>query len=100
MNLIILKWGSLKAYEFSDEFVKENEEIVKEFNNIWDEIYSNCCSATSGGKNLQSNDELKNKLVDLLEYFYNLGVPFQNGWTDEYFNNFNEIKDYIMNYGV
>lgn len=99
-NYIILKWGSLKAYNFTEEFVKENEEIVKEFNNIWDEIYSNCCSATSGSKNLQSKEELKQRLVNVLEKCFELGVVFQNGWSDEYYNNFNEIEDYIMNYGV
>lgn len=99
-NYIILKWGSLKAYNFTEEFVKENGEIVKEFNNIWDEIYSNCCSATSGSENLQSKEELKQRLVNVLEKCFELGVVFQNGFTDEYYNNFNEIKDYIMNYGV
>lgn len=99
-NYIILKWGSLKAYNFTDKFVKENEEIVKEFDNIWDEIYNNCCSETSGSKNLQSKEELKQRLVNVLEKYFELGVVFQNGFTDEYYNNFNEIKDYIMNYGV
>ena len=99
-NYIILKWGSLKAYNFTNEFVKENVEIVKEFYNIWDEIYNNCCSATSGSKNLQSKEELKQRLVNVLEKCFELGVIFQNGFTDEYYNNFNEIKDYIMNYGV
>ena len=99
-NYIILKWGSLKAYYFTKEFVKENVEIVKEFNNIWDEVYNNCYSATSGSKNLQSKEELKQRLVNVLEKCFELGVVFQNGWSDEYYNNFNEIKDYIMNYGV
>lgn len=98
MNLIILKWGSLKAYEFSDEFLEKHKNLVEELNNIWNSIYSNNSGAMSGSQYLQSNDELKNKLVDLLEYFYNLGVPFQNGWTDEYFNNYQEIRDYILNY--
>lgn len=67
-NYIILKWGSLKAYNFTDDFIKENEEIVKELGDIWDTIYSE-----------------------------KIGAIY--GFTDEYYNNFNEIKDYIMSYG-
>lgn len=98
-NYIILKWGSLKAYNFTEEFVKENEEIVKELNDIWDIIYSERLGAMSGSEYLQSKEELKQRLVNVLEKFFEFGVVFQNGFTDEYYNNFNEIKDYIMSYG-
>ena len=97
-NYIILKWGSLKAYNFTDEFVEKNKKAIKGLNDIWDEIYNNRCGAMSGSDYLQSRDDLKNKLVDILETLYELGVPFQNGWTDEYFDSFDEIKDYIIKY--
>lgn len=98
-SYIILKWGSLKAYEFTDDFIKENEEIVKEFNDIWNTIYSERISAIYGSEYLQSKEDLKIRLVNVLEKLFELGVVFQNGFTDEYYNNFNEIKDYIMSYG-
>ena len=98
-NYIILKWGSLKAYDFSNEFASKNARLVKEIENIWDEIYNTRYSATSGSKYLHQNKELKVKLVGILEKFYDLGVPFQNGFTDEYYNNFQDIKDYILTYG-
>lgn len=98
-NYIILKWGSLKGYEFSDEFISKNESLVKEFKNIWDEIYNTRCCAMVGSEYLHQNKELKAKFVGVLEKFYDLGVPFQNGFTDEYYNNFQDIKDYILNYG-
>ncbi len=98
-SYIILKWGSLKAYEFSNEFISKNESLVKEFENIWDEIYNTRCSATAGSEYLHSKKELKLKLVNVLEKFYDLGVTFENGFTDEYYNNFQDIKDYILNYG-
>lgn len=99
-NYIILKWGSLKAYNFSNEFVSKNTRFVKEFENIWDEIYNTPrCSTMSGSEYLHQNKELKTKLVGILEKFYDLGVPFQNGFTDEYYNNFQDIKDYILTYG-
>ena len=98
-NYIILKWGSLKAYNFSNEFVSKNENLVKEFENIWDEIYNTRCNAIYGSEYLHKNKELKVKLVGILEKFYDLGVVFENGFTDEYYNNFQDIKDYILNYG-
>lgn len=98
-NYIILKWGSLKAYNFTDDFIKENGEIVKELNDIWNTIYSEIIGAIYGSEYLQSKEDLKLRFVNVLEKFFELGVVFQNGFTDEYYNNFNEIKDYIMSYG-
>lgn len=97
-NCVWLKWGSLKGYHFEDDFIEKNKEIVEEFVNIWDEIYENCCSATSGSEVLQSNNVLKTKLLYILERLFNLGVVFQNDWDDTYYNSFNDIRDYIMNY--
>ena len=99
-NYIILKWGSLKGYEFDDTFIKNNETLVNDFENIWDDIYNTRCSATAGSEYLHQNKELKAKLVDILEKFYDLGVIFQNGFSDEYYNNFEDIKSYILNYGA
>ena len=98
-NYIILKWGSLKAYNFTDEFIKNNKEIVNEFENIWDRIYENYCSATGGSEEVQKNEDLKIDMLNILEKIYNLGVPFENGWDDTYYNSFEEIKKYILNYG-
>ena len=98
-NYVILKWGSLKAYNFEEDFFNKNKEVVEEFNKIWEEIYGTCCSATGGSKYLQSKNNLKLKLVSILEQLFDLGVQFENGFTDEYYNNFEEIKDYILNYG-
>lgn len=98
-NYILLKWGSLKAYNFTDEFVKNNKEIVEELSNVWDKIYENHCSATGGSKEVQKDSSLKNEMLNVLEKLYNLGIPIQNNFTDEYYNSFDDIKDYILNYG-
>lgn len=98
MGYIILKWGSLKAYNFEDSFVEKNKNLVKDFEDIWNNIYNECISATGGSKYLHSHKDLKLKLVDLLEKFYDLGIVFENGFTDEYYNNFEDIKNYILTY--
>lgn len=98
-NFVILKWGSLKAYNFGTNFYNKHKKIVDELEKIWDEIYENNYGAIGGSDKLQNKQDLKIKLINTLEQIYNLGVPFQNGFTDEHYNNFKEIKDYILNYG-
>ena len=99
-NYVILKWGSLKAYNFTDEFMKNNEEVIKEFEDVWNRIYEKHCSATGGSEEVQKNKTLKQDMLSVLYKIYELGVPFQNGFDDTYYNSFNEIENYIMNYEV
>ena len=98
-NVIYLKWGGLKAYQFDSKFMKKNKELIEDFINLWKEIYENTCSATSGADKLQSNIDLKNRSIDILEKLYNLGVAIYNDWNDTYYNSFEDVKNYIMNYG-
>ena len=99
MNYIIIKSGILKAYSFSDEFIKKNKKLVEKFADLFDELYSgNCCVWGAYEKN-KNNDDIKKRICDILEIFFDKGVPIQNGFTDEYYNNFKDIKDYIINYG-
>lgn len=95
VNYVILKWGSLKAYNFSDEFVENNKELVEEFANVWNSIYENHCDAWGGAKEVKKDKELRNNIIDVLEKLYNLGVMFQNGWDDEFYTNFKDIKEYL-----
>jgi hypothetical protein len=98
-NMVWLKWGSLKGYNFDDDFVEKNRKEVEELSNVWDKIYEKHCSATGGSDEVQNNYDLKIELINVLEKLFNLGVVFQNDWSDEYYNTFDEIKDYILNYG-
>lgn len=96
---ILLKWGSLKGYNFSDEFYDKNTDLVLELNNIWNEIYENHCSATGGSEEVHKNKELKNKLCNILEKFFNLNIEISNNWDNTIYTNFEDIKNYILNYG-
>lgn len=97
-NIIWLKWGSLKAYNFTDEFIEKNKEVVEEFVNVWDKIYENHCSAFGGSEEVHKNKDFKMEIISVLEKLFNLGVIFENGWDDTYYNNFNEIRKYILNF--
>ena len=99
MNYIIIKSGILKAYDFTDDFIKNNKSVFDEFLNIWDNLYNNNCCVWGAYETHKDNKELKNKIVNTLEKMYNLGVTIENGFTDEVYNNFDDIKNYILDYG-
>ncbi len=98
-NYIIIKGGILKAYNFNDDFMAKYTKEVEEFEKIWDEIYSFDCCVFGASERNKDNKELKNKIVNILEKMYNLDVIIENGFTDEKYNDFESIKDYILNYG-
>lgn len=98
-NYVILKWGSLKAYNFNGEFMKEHKELVNDLENIWNRIYENHCTAIGGSEEVQKDITLKQDMLNVLYKVYELGVPFQNGFDDTYYNSFKEIENYIMEYG-
>ncbi len=99
MNYIIVKSGILKAYEFSEDFINKNNDVFNQFVNIWDELYNGYLCVWGAYENYKNNHELKQKIVDILEKMYNLGIQIENGFTDEVYNNFEDVKDYILNYG-
>jgi hypothetical protein len=98
-NYVLLKWGSLKGYNFTDKFIKEHKEVVEELANVWDRIYERHCSATGGSDEVQKNNQLKLDMLNVIEKIYNLGVTIQNNWDNTIYDNFNDIKEYILNYG-
>lgn len=95
-NYVILKFGTLKGYNFTDEFAEKNKTIVENFKNIWNKIYSDCCSTMGGSEKVQKNKEIGLEMIDIFEKLYNLGVIFENGWDDTYYNSFKDIKDYML----
>ena len=97
-NYVILKWGSLKAYNFTNDFIEKNKKIVDEFENVWNKIYENHYTAKGGSEEVHKNNDLKIEMLDVLEKLYKLDVLFENGYTDEYYNRFDDIKEYILNY--
>ena len=96
-NYVILKWGALKAYNFTEEFYEKHSDVIDELSDVWDRQCNNSCGAMDNGKNVRNNGELKHDLINVLSKIYDLGVPFQNGFTDEYYNSFEEIRSYILN---
>lgn len=99
MNYVLLKWGSLKGYNFEDDFIEKNKKVVEELADVWDKIYNNHCSAFGGSEEVQKSKELKLEIINVLQKLFDLGVPIQNNWDNTYYNNMEDIKNYILNYG-
>ncbi len=97
--IIVLKGGLLKSYNFSEKFIKNNEQLFNDFCNIWDEIYKfDCCvfGATERNKN---NNNLKIRLCDILDKMYDLNIEIFNGWDDTAYTNKEDYRNYILTYG-
>lgn len=91
--LIVLKGGILKSYQFSDEFVENNKELVIEFANIWDEFYNNDCCVFGASNTHKDNYDLKIKLCNILDKMFDLNIEIMNGWDDKTY----KVKRYSFN---
>lgn len=97
--LIVLKGGILKSYHFSDEFISKNQTLFNELEKIWDKLYECDCCVFGAVERHKNNDDLKNKLCDILDKFFDLNVEIMNGWDDKTYKNKEDYRNYISTYG-
>lgn len=97
--LIILKSGILKSYNFSDAFIEKNQNLFKQFETIWDEIYQNDCCVFGASNSHKNNDKLKQNLCDILDQMFDLNVEIMNGWDNKRYKSKEEYRHYILTYG-
>ena len=97
--IIVLKGGILKSYNFSDEFIKTNNELFNEFCSIWDELYEHDCCVYGASEHNKNNNNIKNKLCNILDKMFDLNIKIMNGWDDITYKNKQDYKNYILNYG-
>ena len=96
---IWLKWGSIMGFDFSEEFVNKNKGLVKDFNNLFNELYEEKYIGITGKQTEPGNSDLKEKIVKILKKMYDLGVIISNDFDMKNYSNFEDIEDYIMSYG-
>lgn len=96
--LIVLKSGIIKGYNFSDKFIKENNILFEELENIWNEFYQNNCCVWGASNTHKHNDNLKFKLCNTLDKLFDLGVTIMNGWDDIIYKNKKDYRKYILEY--
>lgn len=93
---VFLKWGVVKRYNFSDSFIEDKKEEFNEFVSLWDDIYENTCSTFGGSNIVQNSEDLKTRLVTILDKLFNLNVEIINDWDDTTYQNMEDIKEYIL----
>lgn len=97
---IHLKWGIVKSYNLNNEqLVKTNEQLVKDFNNIFDEFYKDSYSALGSSENNKNNQDLKIRLCDLLDKLFDLGVAIRNDYDNKKYRTKKSYRKYILEYG-
>lgn len=96
MNYIALKWGSLKGYNFNDEFYNKYKNECDEFIGLWDEYFKNSCSCFGANKQNKNNKDLRIKISDSVCKLFNLGIQVENSWDDSLFSYENDIRNYLL----
>lgn len=96
---IFLEGGLIKGSLFSDKFIKNNKKLVNDFNNIFDEIYKNDYFISCAINSHKNNNDLKNRLCDILDLMYDLNIEIKNAWDGKIYKNKNDYRKYILEYG-
>ena len=96
MNYIVLKWNSLKGYNFSDEFYNKYKNECDEFIKLYNEYFENSCSCFGANEQNKNNKDLKIKICESVCKLFNLGVQVENNWDDSIFSYENDIRKYLM----
>ena len=94
-----LKWGTLKRWSLTEEFCKNNENLVKELNRLWDSLYATTCCTVGSSEYVKDKDDLKCDLINCLNKFYDSGVEIYNDFDGETYKTKNSYKKYILEYG-
>ena len=97
--IIVLKGGILKSYYFSDEFIKNNNELFNKFCDVWDELYEHDCCVFGASERNKNNNNIKTKLCNILDKMFDLNIKIMDGFDNKIYKNKQDYKNYILNYG-
>lgn len=98
-NTITLKGGILKGWYFEDDFYNANRAKVEELNAIFEELYSGVCSVYAAKEKNAENQDIKIRLCDMLDWFFDKKVSIRNGFDDITYKSKKAYRDYVLNYG-
>lgn len=94
--LITLKFKMIKGYNFSEEFIKNNEELIEELDNFFDELYKNSTCVIGASYKHENNLDIKQRLFNILEKFFYKNIRIKNGYDEKTYTNINVLKNYIL----
>lgn len=88
-DFLLLKWGSIKGYDFTDNW--DNPKVQEAI-----ERYNKSGERSMSAMLQHDNDDQKQALCDLIDVLTE--CPIINDWSGEKYTK-EEAKEYIMNYG-
>ena len=97
-DYISLKFGLVKSWRLENTY-QEHKELVDEFNNLYEEMFNGCCSMSSASNKNKGNEELKLRLCDMLDNFFDLGITIDNDFDMKKYKSKKSYRKYILNYG-
>lgn len=98
-SYIGLKFGTIKCWNFDEFFCKDNKCLIDNLNDLYDEMYSGCASVFHSSEKNKNNKEIKNRLCDLLDKFFDCGVQIYNAFDDKTYRTKKSYRKYLLTYG-
>lgn len=93
---IRLKYGILKSYYFTDEFIKENEQLIKELDEVWEDLYKQDICVFGAVETHKENKDIKERIFNIVEKFFNLNIEITNDFTEETYKTIEDIRKYLL----
>lgn len=98
-NYIGLKFGIIKNWNFNKEFYDKNKKEVEQLNKFYDNLYEQCHDVFTASEKTKRENDLKNKICDILDIFFDLGCEIYNCFENKAYKNKQSYRKYILNYG-
>lgn len=97
-SFISLKFGLIKMWHFDKDFYEKNKDLIHDFNLLYEKMFDGCCSMFEASEKNKKNEEIKIKLCEFLDKFFDLGVVIDNNYDNKQYKTKKEYRDYILNY--
>lgn len=93
---IRLKFGILKSYYFTDEFIENNKELIKELDDVWEDLYKKDICVFGAVETHKENKDIKERIFNIVEKFFNLNIEISNDFTEKTYTSIEQIKEYLI----
>lgn len=98
-NYIGLKFGTIKEWYLNKNFCDIHKKEVKQLNKFYDNLYKKCTCVFTASEKTKKDNDLKNKMCDILDIFFDLGCKIYNCFENKTYKNKQSYRKYILDYG-
>ena len=97
-DYVSLKFGLVKSWSLTNTYEK-HKELVEEFDGLYNQMFMGCHSMYGASNKNKDNAEIKLKLCDMLDKFFDLGITINNNFDNKNYKSKKSYREYILNYG-